>query len=299
MKQRVHMGRWKSPQAEQRFRDMEDELWHELWPKPPLSFDVDTHLGPTRIYQWAGDGDPVVFLHGTGATSLMWSGYVSLLAGRTVYAVDTIGDVGRSRQHVPIKDAGDLAMWLDEVLAGADVDRAHLVGGSYGGFLGLNQAILRPPRVLSVALLEPVGLVPLQFGRFMTWGLGVLFASVLPTPMRQAAGNALRMPLLEDKRVMRVALNSYLVYRPRPLPPGPFTDDQLRSVGVPVLLLLGEKSQVHRATQVMARANELLPDVDAEIVPGAGHALPMSHTDHIAGRLNNFLLHHDTTTTTQ
>jgi pimeloyl-ACP methyl ester carboxylesterase len=298
MKERVHLGRWKSVQAEQRFRALEDQLWHELWPEPPESLDIDTHLGPTRVYRWPGEGDPVVFLHGMGATSLMWSGYIGLLEGRTVYAVDTIGDVGRSQQQVPVSDTADLAAWLDAVLAGARIDHAHLVGASYGGFLALNQAVLRPARVRSIALVEPVGLVPLRFGRFMLWGGAVLAASTLPAPMRRAAGHALHMPLLDDKRVMRMVLQGYLTHRPHVLPPGPLTDEQLRSVAVPVLLLLGEKSQVHRSCEVLARATELLPDVDAEIVPGAGHPVPMSHTEHIAGRLNGFLLRHDTTNTT-
>lgn len=298
MKERVHLGQWRSPEAEQRFRAMEDELWHELWPDPPASFDVDTHLGPTRLYRWDGEGDPVVFLHGTGATSLMWSGYIDLLGGRTVYAIDTIGDVGRSQQRVPIEDAGNLARWLDETLAAAGVDRAHLVGGSYGGFLAANQAIHQPARVRSITLLEPVGLVPLRFGRFMAWGLTVGLASTLPGPLRRAAGRAPCMPLLDDKRILRMGRHSYRAHRPRSLPPGPFTDDELRSITLPVLLLLGEKSPVHHAPQVLARATELLADLDAEIVPRAGHPLPLSHPDHIATRLNDFLHRHNTPSTT-
>jgi pimeloyl-ACP methyl ester carboxylesterase len=299
MKERVHLGQWKSPEAEQRFRAMEDEFWLELWPDPPASLDIDTHLGPTRLYRWDGEGDPVVFLHGTGATSLMWSGYIDLLDGRTVYAIDTISDVGRSQQQVPIEDASDLALWLDDALAAAGVEQAHLVGGSYGGFLALNQAIHQPARVRSIALLEPVGLVPLRFGRFMAWGLTVGLASTLPGPLRRAAGKALRMPMLDDKRILRMGRHGYRTHRSRSVPPGPFTDEQLRSITAPVLLLLGEKSPVHDAPQVLAQATELLVDLDAEIVPGAGHPLPMSHTDRVATRLNEFLHRHDTTSITQ
>ncbi len=67
------------------------------------------------------------------------------------------------------------------------------------------------------------------------------------------------------------------------------TDEQLRSITVPVLLRLGEKSEIHRSADVCARAEALLPDVDAEIVAGAGHALAASHTDLVAARLVDFL----------
>jgi pimeloyl-ACP methyl ester carboxylesterase len=297
MKNREHLGRWKTPEAEQRFRALEDELWREHWPQPPAALDVDTHLGPTRVYRWDGEpaglGDPVVFLHGTGATSLMWTGVVGPVGG-VAYAVDTIGDVGRSRQEAPTEDAADLAAWLDEALAGAGVERAHLVGASYGGFLALNQAIRRPDRVASVALVEPGGIVPLQFGRFMAWGIAVMVASALPGSLRSSAASVLRMPLLDDRRAMRMARLGYSTHRPRLVPPDPFSDEQLRSVSVPVLLLLAERSQVHDAAAALARATALLPDVDAEMIPGAGHALPVSHSEEVTARLAGFLRRVDT-----
>ena len=71
MKERVHFGKWKNAANEQRFHDEEDDFWKELWPDPPQSFDVDTHLGTTRAYRWPGDDSraPVVFLHGAGRSS--------------------------------------------------------------------------------------------------------------------------------------------------------------------------------------------------------------------------------------
>ena len=93
-----------------------------------------------------GSGEPVVFLHGSGGTALTWSRVrraVSTVAPR--YAIDTIGDVGRSEQRVAVADAADLSRWLDETLARARPSSgAHLVGISYGGFLALNQAARRP-----------------------------------------------------------------------------------------------------------------------------------------------------------
>jgi hypothetical protein len=37
-----------------------------------------------------------------GGTSLAWIPYVERLAGRDLYAIDTIGDVGRSQQRAVI-----------------------------------------------------------------------------------------------------------------------------------------------------------------------------------------------------
>ena len=65
----------------------------------------------------------------------MWVPYAERRAGRAMYAIDTIGEVGRSEQRVAVEGGDDLADWLAESLAGLGLDRPHLAATSYGGFL--------------------------------------------------------------------------------------------------------------------------------------------------------------------
>jgi pimeloyl-ACP methyl ester carboxylesterase len=51
----------------------------------------------------------------------------------------------------------DTSQWLDDVLAALDLDRAHLVGLSYGGWLALNQARRSPDRLASITSVDPPG----------------------------------------------------------------------------------------------------------------------------------------------
>ena len=62
MKRREHLGRWRSPASEARFRALEDELWREAFPQAPEALDVETEAGTTRVYRWPGDGRPVVLM---------------------------------------------------------------------------------------------------------------------------------------------------------------------------------------------------------------------------------------------
>src|SRR4029450_6874332 len=116
-------------------------------PPPPARRPVATEAGPTVVYHWPGTGVPVVLLHGMGATSLMWAGCITAMAGREAYAVDTPGDVGRSTQRVAYRGAAPRADWLAEPLARLDGGPAPLVGASYGGWLALNQAVRAPARL--------------------------------------------------------------------------------------------------------------------------------------------------------
>jgi pimeloyl-ACP methyl ester carboxylesterase len=289
MTTRAYLSTWKNPAAEQRFRTLEDELVEELVAEPPIALDVETRLGPTRVYHWPGAGEPIVFLHGATGTSLMWAQYAERRRGRTMYAIDTIGDVGRSRQQVAVEDAADLADWLEETLAAIGIDRVHVTGTSYGAFLALNLAVRKPSRVRSLFLIEPAGIVPVRLVRFMLWGAPALFAAWLPGPLRRGAARTLRMPALENSRVMRLVVRGQLHHRARFLPPGPLTDDELRTVLQPARFVLGQKSAPFPARHVAARAVALLPDVDVEIVPNAGHAVALSHLDHVGDRLDDFL----------
>ena len=107
-------------------------------------------------------------------TSVCWAPYAQKLSRRDVYAVDIMGDAGRSEPLAWIACAADMAVWLDETLAGLGVERAHLVGHSLGGFVALSTAAYRPDRVSSLVLLDPAGIAPLNMLRFMAWGFPVL-----------------------------------------------------------------------------------------------------------------------------
>ena len=73
------------------------------------------------------------FFTAWAAPALTWSPYVERLLGRDLYAIDTIGDVGRSQQRAAIEDTAGLARWLADTLTGADSTAGHLVGTSSAG----------------------------------------------------------------------------------------------------------------------------------------------------------------------
>lgn len=257
---------------------MEDELWAEC-SRRPEAVDVETHRGTTRAYRWDGTGDPIVFLHGIGGTSLIWAGYAEELAEREVWSIDILGDAGRSVQRLPYTDPDDLGAELEQALAALDIDGAHLVGHSLGGWLSLNLAIRRPSRVASVLLLDPVGIGRLHMLGFMLWGVPVLLGAFAPGPLRRWIARRFRMPLLNDKRAIRLTLYGQVNHPPRIPRLLPFTDDELCSIDVPVAVLIGERTEPFDPDEVVARAKATIPHASVALVPGAGHAFPVDHID--------------------
>ncbi|HKE77286.1 MAG TPA: alpha/beta fold hydrolase [Acidimicrobiales bacterium] len=264
---------------------MEDALWREAAGPAPTAIDVPTHFGVTRAYRWPGAGTPIVFLHGGLMTSVSWAPYAQTLSSRDVYAVDVMGDAGRSEPTAWIGSASDMAAWLDETLAGLRIARAHLVGHSGGGFVALSTAAYRPDRVSSLVLLDPVGIAPLQMLRFMMWGIPNMLGSLAPAPVRRSLARRLRNPLLENHHASRLLLHGMVRHAPGFPLLGPLNDDELRAVSMPVTLLIATESKAFDPNLLAARAEALLPQVSIEHVPGAGHALTVSHLDICAARI--------------
>ena len=125
-------------------------------PSPARTIDVKTSYGTVRVYQFQtldpevhGADAPVVLLPGRTSGVPMWGANLrGLLAQRTVYALDALGDAGMSVQTRAIESSADQGAWIEETLASLGLRRSHLVGHSFGGWLAANYAARHPPRAL-------------------------------------------------------------------------------------------------------------------------------------------------------
>ena len=269
------VSRFTSDRAEAHFLAAYDRALAELWPVPVQRVDVPTSAGTVSALRHGPDGDdPYVLLGGAGGNAASWYRFVEPLGGtRPVYALDTLGDPGRSVQTEPLVQPADAGRWLAEFLAGVGAQRAHLVGTSYGGWTALAQQLHSPGRVGAVTLLDPAGLGPVT-GRFYRWVVLGGLAGLLPAPLRAAAGRRLVNGTLAEAELMRLVRASVSFRRRLPNPPT-LTDAELAAVPVPVHLLLGERSALNDAAAVAARARAVVPGWRTEVLPGTGHAMTM------------------------
>ncbi|MFJ7218852.1 alpha/beta fold hydrolase [Amycolatopsis sp. NPDC098790] len=105
---------------------------------------------------------PMVLLHGGGPGATGASNYVRNIeafagAGYRVLVPDLPG-YGQSAKQLDQSDPfGDLALFVRCLLDALDVERAHLVGNSYGGAAALRLALDRPDRVARQVLMGPGG----------------------------------------------------------------------------------------------------------------------------------------------
>lgn len=110
----------------------------------------------------AGEGPPVVLLHGGGPGATGASNYVrniDALAQRFRVIVPDMPGYGASSKELDFSDPfGDLATAMRLMLDELGIDRAHFVGNSYGGAAALRLALDRPDKVDRLILMGPGGI---------------------------------------------------------------------------------------------------------------------------------------------
>ncbi|MFD7628846.1 alpha/beta fold hydrolase [Streptomyces sp. NPDC059851] len=257
--------------------------------------DVETSFGTTHVYRYgpadpaAESRTPVVLIHGSGGCSAMWyPNTPALSADRPVYALDTPGDPGRSVHREPMWQPERAAQWLDEALDALGLDRVHLVGSSYGGWLVINQAHLRPGRLASVTALDPGGLEKVGL-RFFVWIFLSLFATFAPKAFRPLLAKWLEQPVLivpELRAWIHAGVRSFRIRRPAPLP---LSEDELRSIRTPFYLIMGKRSLLLRPTRQLERVPRLISGARAEIIAQTGHGPQIDHADVVNARMLGFM----------
>lgn len=96
----------------------------------------------------AGDGPPVLFLHGSGTSSLSLLPVLDRLEGVRALAVDRPGFGLSEPVRVPRGRFRDAAVeFLDEIVAELRLERPAPAGNSMGGTWALWYALARPERV--------------------------------------------------------------------------------------------------------------------------------------------------------
>ncbi len=137
----------------------------------------------------AGEGAPLLLVHGYGGSAESWYFNTESLAEHyRVYAMDLPG-FGLSTK-VALSGPDGFAGWLERLLEHQGLASAHVAGNSMGGAVALALALSRPERVRSVILVDPLGLGPLGTTDFQKRMIGArdakdlreLFALIVRDP---------------------------------------------------------------------------------------------------------------------
>jgi pimeloyl-ACP methyl ester carboxylesterase len=258
--------------------------------KPSASGYVPVN-GIKVYYEVYGEGKPVVLLHGAFMTiDMNWGQLIPELSkNRKVIAIELQG-----HGHTPFSDrklshatlAADVKGVMDEL----KIDKADVIGYSFGGAVAYQFAIQSPERlnkmVIISATYKSTGWIPEVNNAFK----GMKPDLFINSPM-QAAYDA----VAPDKTKWTKFLEQMIATAKQPFDLG---DSNISKISAPVLIISGDNDGLDKVE--LAKTYTLLgggisadlgsmPKSQLAIVPGQGHVSLMMQSATILSYLNSFL----------
>jgi pimeloyl-ACP methyl ester carboxylesterase len=116
---------------------------------------VETRVGKVSTLE-AGEGPPVLLVHGLGATKAEFLPTVAALAeSHRVIAMDLPGFGDTDKPFPAPYDPPFFASWAESLLDELDIERAHVIGHSMGGRVALEFGLRNPDRTHGLVLMTP------------------------------------------------------------------------------------------------------------------------------------------------
>lgn len=278
------VGHWTSAEGRHAFTTAYEKAFRDM---PPVArtLDIRTEYGIVRVYRFDGSGDatPMLLIPGTASAAPVWADNMSsLLRIGDVYAIDLLGEPGKSVQDSPITSAEDEAAWLNQTLEALPEERINLVGLSIGGWTAANLAIRHPEHIRTLTLIDPIH-------TFDDMPLRTVVRSIpasvpwLPKSWRDGfnsytAGGA----PVEDVPVadmIEAGMRHYSMKKPQPTR---ITEGQLGTLKMPVLTLIAGRSVMHDPAKATETAHRALPNATVRVYDNASHAINGEHPEKVA-----------------
>ena len=267
------------------------------WPLNSEERMVNTSYGQTFVrISGPKNAPPIVLLPGGGTSSLMWkNNIIALSENYRTYALDDIYDWGRSIYTKRMGCPECIPKWLDELFIALELDDSiNLIGCSYGAWKAGQYLLSYPERLNKVVLFSPAytvyygnrefekrvfrGFIPLRY--FMKKELYWACEDLVQTEKGRAIAD-------EHLDGLRLAIRCFKIKIPAAMTV--LTDDELKSIKVPVLYLAGENEKMYSVKKAVERLNRIAPCIKTEVVPNTGHDLMFMYPKIVNEKILEFL----------
>lgn len=251
-------------------------------------------LGGVRLhYVEAGAGEPLVLLHGIGASLEDWEFQIPAFARHYRVIAPDLRGFGRSERRAPFTVAQFAAdVWA--LLDALGITQCLLVGHSMGGAVALQMSVDQPERIRRLVLADTLPSFRantlakrLLFAtRYATMGLlgpkrlaSAISKKLFPAPEQAALRERVtRRSEDTDRQVYLDTIRGLVDWA---------VDDRLERLAMPVFVIAAEfdyfpgSDAIHFAAQ--------LPKARLRIFPGAHHAVPLEQPKRFNAAVLRFL----------
>jgi pimeloyl-ACP methyl ester carboxylesterase len=302
-----------------RFRAAEQRVWDEAGVTPE-DHRVRLRTGEMLRVQESGSGAPILFVHGASNAGTSWAQLIAGLQGYRCITLDRPGcGLSEPLRNTARRDIGAFeahaSSILADVLDALELDTAHVVATSFGGYFTFRGAAAHPDRFDRIVAFgwsvgAPMATTPFAMRLTALPGVGSVMARVPPT--RGAVRAVLRQVglagALDSGRFTDVMLDWFhsvlrdtdtlrneLASTPPLISPWRGQDERIlltsdlrARVTRPVLFVWGADDP-NGGEAIGRRFAEPFPDVTFEALPAAGHAPWIDEPERCTALTNAFL----------
>ena len=248
------------------------ESFIKKWPVPFNTIIVPTQYGDTFVISSGKESSPpMVLIHGASSNSASWAGDVKAYSEHFhVFAVDVIGEPGKSAPTRPPWEGSSYADWMNDVIEGLHLKNIMLLGISQGGWIALKYAISKPHNIKKLVLLSPAGVVPTKTSFILKAIIYSLLGSWGANKLNQYIFGKEKM----DPIVLKVMNEIMTNFIPRIDKEYIFTNDELQQLkNTQTLFIGGEKDVVRPVDKIGVRLDIYLNHLSTILLPDKGHVL--------------------------
>lgn len=233
-------------------------------------------------YCEAGQGDPLICLHGVGGLRLS-PAHVLLAQHYRVIAFEVPG-FGHSPVNERSQSLAELANTMAQAATELGLERFNLMGNSFGGALALWLAVQYPERVQALVLVAPAAIRPETSAPPRSLSPEERMARLYAHPERQPPAPPTEPAILQQQQALLQRVM------------GPPRDEALErhmvDLDLPVLVVFGTEDRMIPSD--MGRLYcEQLPNCHLILVYDAGHAVDADRPEAFVSVVGDFLQRHD------
>ena len=264
----------------------------KLWDIPYSEENIQTSLGTAHIII-AGpkNAKALVLLHGMDASSTMWYPNIKALAkNHRIYAIDFLMEPGKSTLTAKPLSRDEMVIWYNEIFSHYKLKKFDIVAASRGGWIATLLATQKENNIDKIVLLSPA-----QTFKFIDKVGKTSNALMLKLfPSEKKFTKTLTTFSTHPEKISPVykrqfyLANKYAKSNSSMLKMTPFSDDELKSISNPVLVLIGDHDVIN-SEESLERAQKYLPNNKTKMIPDAGHFLTIDQSKIVNEAVVDFL----------
>jgi pimeloyl-ACP methyl ester carboxylesterase len=264
----------------------------KLWDVPFEELDVATNYGIAHIIiSGPKTGEPLILFHGTDASSTMWYPNVKEFSKQyRVYAIDFPLEAGKSVSNCIKLTNKQASLFYNEIFKHFQMENINLLGVSRGGWMATYLALQPNNAIKKIILLSPAQ----TFGGVENLGKVLTGINLKMFPSPKSTDRFFNAFSYNPDGINTVFKNQlYLAYKygnskPRLLNMLPFSKKELKSLKIPVLILIGDHDIVNNE-KIFVKAHKFIPNVETAVIKDAGHFMSIDQSEIINKKIVEFL----------